>query len=297
MPDLNRVIFKNNIVSESRSSVYNLDLWVHGLTHTLDYNNYFNATRGLRVRWNQPGENVTPVSWTTYLSASGQDSHSITSNPLFRDIVNEDFHVQSNSPCIDNGDYLTKTRSSGSGLSIPVKDARYFTDGYGLIEGDSIHIGSNRSAKIVHVDYDDNVITVNENVNWDNDDAVSYPYKGSAPDIGVFEHESTTQVDDDSSAPKCMNFALYQNYPNPFSLTTEIDYRIPVESRIALRIYNVWGGHVRTLINNWQRAGDHTIQWDGRDEYGGSISSGVYFYILQSEECADVKKCVLLVHN
>lgn len=297
LPELNRVIFKNNIVSESRSSVYNLDLWVHGLTHTLDYNDYFNPVRGLRVRWNQSGENVTPVTWSTYLSASGQDSHSVTSDPLFKDVDNEDFHVQFNSPCIDKGDYLTKTTSTGSGITIPVKDARYFSDGYGLIEGDSIHIGSNRSAKIVHVDYDANVITVNESVNWDNGDAVSYPYKGSAPDIGVFEHESFTHVEDDSSTSECMNFALYQNYPNPFNLTTEIDYRISVESRISIKIFNVLGVHVRTLINSWQRTGDYSIQWDGRDDYGGSIATGMYFYVLQSEECAEVKKCMILVHN
>lgn len=191
-PTLSGVIFKNNIASESQAYDYHLDLWIQGLTYTLDYNNYFNSSRNLRVRWQ--GSGVTPISWSEYLSTSNQEHHSITSDPLFLDTNTSDFHLRSNSPCIDHGGILTETTDSGNGTEIKLKDARYFTDGYGLIDGDQISVGSNNLVRIVNIDYKTNSITIDKSISWNADDGVSYPFIGSAPDMGAFEYGFTDSI-------------------------------------------------------------------------------------------------------
>lgn len=177
-PELYRTAFKNNIECESLSPV-DMSVWYQ--SHILDYNDYFN-NRDLKVSWQ--GANKT---WQQYLSASGCDNNSITQNPLFVDPANKDFTLQQNSPCIDKGGFLTKTTNSGSGKTLVVENARYFTDGFGVIDGDLIQVGSNSTVRIAKVDYDTNTLTIDRSMSWKKGDGVSYPYSGSAPDIGAYE--------------------------------------------------------------------------------------------------------------
>ena len=181
-PEVLGTIVKNNIISEA-TGIY--DLNIHYLTHILDYNDYYN-TRNLSINWQG-----TSKTWSEYLSASGQDSHSITQNPLFTDPANSDFHLQTESPCIDKGTFLTTTTNSGTGTSLTVADARYFIDGYRLIESDLIKVGSNNPVKVINVNYSTNTITVDKSISWNKDDGVSYPYSSSTPDIGAYEYGET----------------------------------------------------------------------------------------------------------
>ena len=71
--------------------------------------------------------------------------------------------------------------------------------------------------------------------------------------------------------------ALFQNYPNPFNPETTIKYRLHVPSRVALKIYDVTGDLVKTLIDETQIAGDYSIRWAGKDHVGKNVASGVYF--------------------
>ena len=75
-------------------------------------------------------------------------------------------------------------------------------------------------------------------------------------------------------------FALLQNYPNPFNPVTRIRYDLPTAAQASLKIYDIRGVCVRTLIDSWKPAGQHTTEWDGRDQQGNRVSSGVYFYRL-----------------
>jgi len=77
-------------------------------------------------------------------------------------------------------------------------------------------------------------------------------------------------------------FTLLQNYPNPFNPSTTIGFSVPQSGPALLEIYDVTGRHVRTLISGQVAAGHHTVQWDGKDERGSSVGSGVYFYRLRS---------------
>ena len=114
-------------------------------------------------------------------------------DPKFVDAANGNFETQSDSDCIDNGGWLTITRSADNGRTIPVQDAGYFTDGHGLIEGDLIQLqGQAQTARITNVNYDTNTLTVNRALTWTSGLGVSLAYSGSAPDIGAYEYGGST---------------------------------------------------------------------------------------------------------
>jgi flagellar hook assembly protein FlgD len=93
-------------------------------------------------------------------------------------------------------------------------------------------------------------------------------------------------------------FALEQNYPNPFNPSTKISYALPVQSVVTLKIFNVLGQEVATLFNGAAAAGSYDIVWNGKDNSGKSVASGVYLYKLQanagSTEFSQVRKMVLM---
>ncbi|NCQ54684.1 hypothetical protein GW777_06865 [Candidatus Peregrinibacteria bacterium] len=119
-----------------------------------------------------------------------QNSNQNYLDPLFVDEANKNFKLTSGSPYIDKGEFLTKTVGSGNGNIVTVNDAMYFTDGFGLVEGDTIKIG-NDIVKITAINYNNNQLTINNNITWSNSEGVSFPYSGSAPDIGAHEYQST----------------------------------------------------------------------------------------------------------
>ncbi|MBI1805536.1 MAG: T9SS type A sorting domain-containing protein [Ignavibacteria bacterium] len=85
-------------------------------------------------------------------------------------------------------------------------------------------------------------------------------------------------------------YALEQNYPNPFNPTTVIHYQLPVQSNVALRIYNVLGQEVKTLVDEVQDAGYKSSEWNSTNNFGNLVGSGVYFYRLEATSVADPSK-------
>ncbi len=89
-------------------------------------------------------------------------------------------------------------------------------------------------------------------------------------------------------------FKLAQNHPNPFNAVTEIRFELPEPGRIKLRIYNLQGQEVRTLLNENKEAGFHSIYFDGKNNNGQHLSSGVYIYQLESNSNSTSKKMILI---
>jgi len=94
------------------------------------------------------------------------------------------------------------------------------------------------------------------------------------------------------------HFALFQNYPNPFNSTTAISYQLSVvshqRSAVSLKIYNILGEEVITLVDEKQTVGSHQVTWNGKDRNGKEVSSGVYLYRLRVSGYVQTKKLVLL---
>jgi uncharacterized protein (DUF362 family) len=89
-------------------------------------------------------------------------------------------------------------------------------------------------------------------------------------------------------------YGLSQNYPNPYNPHTQIAYQLPQEGLVSLKIYNIKGELVRTLIEEYKPAGYHTVTWDGKNEDGMEVSSGVYFYRMVSGDFSSTKKMVMI---
>ncbi len=90
-------------------------------------------------------------------------------------------------------------------------------------------------------------------------------------------------------------FALHQNYPNPFNPQTNIPYDLAEGGDVVLRIYNLLGQEVRTLVRERQAPGRYTVQWSGTDDRGVSVSSGIYFYqVSVAGKFQDAKRLMLL---
>lgn len=87
---------------------------------------------------------------------------------------------------------------------------------------------------------------------------------------------------------------LQQNVPNPFNPSTQIDYTLSDDARVRLDIYNVAGRRVRTLAQGPAQAGPHTARWDGRDDHGAALPSGVYFYCLSTPRGTKTRTMVLV---
>jgi hypothetical protein len=89
-------------------------------------------------------------------------------------------------------------------------------------------------------------------------------------------------------------FELLQNYPNPFNPETAIGYQLSAVSNVELSIYNLLGEKVRTLVKQRQPAGYYEVKWDGRDRFGNTAGSGIFFYQIQAAEYVKSRKMVLL---
>ncbi len=107
------------------------------------------------------------------------------------------------------------------------------------------------------------------------------------------EVTAISNLQDESSCTN-PNFRLHQNYPNPFNPSTTIAYQIPASNRVLIKIFDLLGNEVTTLIDEYHFAGNYYTFWNGIDEMGNPVSSGIYVYRLKVGEFINAKKMVLL---
>jgi len=133
-------------------------------------------------------------------------------------------------------------------------------------------------------------IISNERI-WDgNEDGIT------VIDMGCYEFGAPPYVDlDDNVIVQLPKVLLRQNYPNPFNPSTTISFLLQNNSNVELTIYNIKGQKVKQLVSDLRTAGQHSVIWNGKDDSGKPVSSGVYFYKLNvNNNIEAVKKCLLL---
>lgn len=113
-------------------------------------------------------------------------------------------------------------------------------------------------------------------------------------DVNLFPYESQTAVTREEINPFPQQFILYDNYPNPFNAQTVIEYQLPQAGSVKLMVYNLLGQEMKTLINKNHEAGRFNLIWDGKDNLGQAVPSGVYFYRIRAEGFTETKKMLLL---
>jgi hypothetical protein len=104
--------------------------------------------------------------------------------------------------------------------------------------------------------------------------------------------ETGIKDNDNSEVPNF--FVLEQNFPNPFSKETTITYQMPAKEHVSLKIYNISGQLIRTLIDAVQEPGHKSMTWDGKDDRGQDVTPGIYLYRLTSRDYAKTRKTILL---
>ena len=102
---------------------------------------------------------------------------------------------------------------------------------------------------------------------------------------GSFKYSEEAEV---TVAATEKTFALFQNYPNPFNPNTMIQYHVPVHSRVSLKVYNILGAEVATLVDEIKEAGTYSARLDGT-----KLSSGLYFYTIKADNFTATKKLLL----
>ena len=91
-----------------------------------------------------------------------------------------------------------------------------------------------------------------------------------------------------------ISYQLFQNYPNPFNPITNIDYELPRMELVTLKIFDIIGREVVSLINEIQKPGTKSVIWDATNNYGHSVSAGMYLYTIQIGNFRQTKKMVIL---
>jgi hypothetical protein len=99
---------------------------------------------------------------------------------------------------------------------------------------------------------------------------------------------------DDENENIPYSFKLNQNYPNPFNPSTQISFELDIESSVDLIVYDLMGRKVQTLISGELPAGNYEVEWNGKNDSGDEVSSGIYLYKLESENRKEVRKMSLL---
>jgi hypothetical protein len=132
-----------------------------------------------------------------------------------------------------------------------------------------------------------------------------YNFKGVLDDIRIYNYalsfqeirnlyDITTIVDEQWNNLIPDQNELFQNYPNPFNSSTIIYYQVKDAAPVNLEVYDILGNRIRSLVNEYKLAGYYTNYWDGKDNNGHQVPSGIYFYTLKTKNYNQTKKLVLL---
>ena len=116
-------------------------------------------------------------------------------------------------------------------------------------------------------------------------------YEGLIADGAI---EQLTQLEISSEILLPNKITLYPNYPNPFNPLTNITYDIKSNSHVKVNITNIKGNHIRYLINQYQFSGTHSVLWNGRDDNGNPVPSGIYFYTMAVNKYRKSNKMILM---
>ncbi len=121
-------------------------------------------------------------------------------------------------------------------------------------------------------------------------------YEGNVriDEITLLSYDSLSTSVGDEANDLPVSFVISQNYPNPFNPSTTIEYALPTRTNIKIEIYNLLGQNVRTLVNKEQLAGNHNVTWDGNNNSGQMVTSGIYLYKLTTHDFSSSKKMLLL---
>ena len=258
--------YTNKAIIYNNSFVYNrTGIEVYATPDTISiYNNIFvNYNRAIDLDYStyNGGTNVSYVNNNLWNELSG--NHPLIHNPEDSSIViGNDFFIHSDPLFTDTIDYKLSENS-------PAID-----------QGTNVIPSFSFNFEVL-----DTIISVQDSI-------IINDYWGNAPDLGANEYDPTADVinQPDKSIPD--NFGLVQNYPNPFNPSTRIQYAVSSTQFVSLKVYDVLGNEIATLVNEEKPAGSYEVEFTVAQN--SILSSGIYFYQLKAGNYIEAKKMVLM---
>jgi len=281
---------------------------------TTDYNDYYSTGSNLAY-WGT--SNIADLS--ALQTANSKDAHSFSINPLYASQTN--LHVKSailDSAAIPLAEVTDDMDKEPRDVSFPDIGADEYIYGYNYAPvitsfPDTVAMpDSLYEYQIIAEDRDADTLIYRLITDLDflNIDSTSGLIQGTPDVTAIGDHEITVEVDDGNGGlatqhytltiqlPSSLNtfgnevpeeFMLSQNYPNPFNPTTTIGFSIPKSEFVTLKIYNLLGQEVATLISENLQAGHYKIEWDA-----SQMASNVYYYLINAGKYQQVKKMILI---
>jgi hypothetical protein len=196
--------------------------------------------------------------------------------------VPDKFYAFGGCPVINGFDVLDKaTENAKYAASYPVKDA---TNRYAAIASEKVNAAS----------FNARTMWFGFSYMYVRDDVLSAPQDRFELAKNVFDWmQNVTNINvTPAETPKSTKLA--QNFPNPFNPSTTIKFDLKDKGMVTLKVYNVAGQLVRTLVNGVRDANTYTVTWDGTNDRGGAVASGIYFYKMDTKDFSQTKKMVML---
>lgn len=258
--------FKNNIF------YMDMEYGVYAATNGTMGNSLFQANNfyGEQVRYRSANGSYT-LSETQYPT---EWMGNFNIDPKFVNINDRDLHLQPSSGLINKGAFLTKIIGSGNSTTITVADSYYFTDGYGIVPGDSVQLeGSTQTARITGINRSTNTLTLSSQLTFTNGQGISLLYSGSSPDIGSYEYgQAVAQgVNDILSDIQVSDIQVINtSYGVKFKICNK------KSDKYSLFITDITGKRI------WQSSGLNNQCEPFYQEWNSAVSNGIYFITLQT---------------
>jgi photosystem II stability/assembly factor-like uncharacterized protein len=275
-------------------------------TITLSAVHFIDANKGMAVggRWNNDINDYEGVILSTTNGGTNWIRRTIKTNSVLHDVYMSNLNtatVVGGGPCAGQG-IILRTTDGGEIWNTNYVFEDFMAGPYGVAftdanNGTVVGVGANLGGLILKTtDGGETWISQNSSTsNWLNSVCLVDPLNGwTVGANGTILHTTNggvTFVEEDqvrnNLSPK--DYLLYQNYPNPFNPSTKISWQSPVSSRQTLKIYDVLGNEIVTLVDEEMEAGYHSVDFDA-----SQLPSGVYFYQLKAGNFLETKKMILL---
>jgi hypothetical protein len=195
--------------------------------------------------------------------------------------VPDKFYAYGGCFVINSFDVLDKTANGKYAASYPVKSA---VNRYAAIA----------SSQLNPAGFNVNTMWFGFSYQYVRDDVVTAPLDRNEIAKNVFDWMQNITNPGVTPAETPKSTKLAQNFPNPFNPSTTIKFDLKEKGLVTLKVYNVAGQLVRTLVNGMKDANTYTVTWDGMNDRGGAVASGIYFYKMDTKDFSQTKKMVML---
>lgn len=247
---------------------------------------YFNAPNGPeKVEWYpyfpfKPGSTTNDVdSFDVTLQLSAGSN---ISSPMAKYVVN---HVGPNSPSII---YVNQNASPNGQVNAA---GQVYLGRFLFLRGGQDYHGSGTIYGSIELHNDTAAVS-----QWYADSAINRARQDSfvlRADAIILEQAGAPRIIAEPSMTPDV-YSLSQNYPNPFNPTTQIRFSIPVDGKVDLRVYDMLGREIAVLMKDELKAGYYTVEWNGKNNYGTPVSTGMYIYRINAGKFVQTKKMILM---